>query len=130
MTDPSDYDPWYYEREKNARHARVRIDPPEHDTDPAPAPPPERWPTLTSIGLGDALDAVERVTAWAQRGKHPGPKWASQTVAHQAAKLVGHLGRGLAGELADEDTGEHPFAHVAARALMLLGLVSKREPVE
>lgn len=98
--------------------------PPDHDTDPAPAP--ERWPTLLSIGLGDALDAIERVAAWAQQGKHPGPKWASQTVAHQASKLVGHLGRGLAGELADEDTGEHPFAHVGARALMLLGLVLRQ----
>jgi hypothetical protein len=96
-----------------------------HDTDPAPAP--SRWPTLEAIGLGDALDAVERVCAWAQRGKHLGTKWSRQTVDHQATKLCGHLCRGLYGkETADEDTGEHPFAHVAARALMLLGLVLKK----
>ena len=87
---------------------------------------PERWPTLEAIGLGEALDAVERVTAWAQRGKHPGPKWAGQTMEHQTAKLLGHLSRAMKGETADEDTGEHPFAHVAARALMLLGLALKR----
>lgn len=94
------------------------------DTDPAPAI--ERFPTLLAIGLGDALDAVERVTAWAQTGKHPGQKWATQTVEHQAGKLVRHLGSGLVGETVDEDTGEHPFAHVVARALMLLGLVLRR----
>lgn len=90
-----------------------------------PTLPTTRWPTLEAIGLGDALDAVERVTAWAQRGKHPGPKWATQTEWHQQAKLLGHLAAGMKGTAVDEDTGEHPFAHVAARALMLLGLALK-----
>lgn len=96
-------------------------------TGPCAAWPTERWPTLVAIGLGDALDAVERVTAWAQQGKHPGPKWASQTTEHQVAKLLGHLSRAMKGETADEDTGEHPYAHVAARALMLLGLIQRKQ---
>lgn len=93
------------------------------DTDRVP--PPERFPMLLAIGLGDALDAVERVVVWAQNGKHQGKKWESQTVEHQQGKLLRHLGCGLVGDVADEDTGEHPFAHVAARALMLLGLILK-----
>jgi len=88
-----------------------------------PPLPSERWPTLRAIGLADALDAVERVTAWAQQGKHPGPKWAGQSVPHQIAKMLGHLAAGMKGVTADEDTGEHPYAHVAARCLMMLGLV-------
>jgi len=94
------------------------------DTDRAP--PPDRFPMLLSIGLGDALDAVERVVVWAQKGKHRGKKWETQSVEHQTGKLLRHLGSGTLGELSDEDTGEHPFAHVAARALMLLGLVLKQ----
>ncbi len=86
----------------------------------------QRWPTLAAIGLAEALDAVERVARWAQEGKHPGPKWATQTTEHQAGKLVKHLGYGLCGDTQDEDTGEHPYAHAAARALMLLGLVLKK----
>lgn len=97
------------------------------DTDRAP--PPERFPMLLTIGLGDALDAVERVVVWAQNGKHRGKKWESQTPEHQQGKLLRHLGSGMLGETVDEDTGEHPFAHVAARALMLLGLVLKTQRV-
>ena len=96
-----------------------------HDTDPAPGPD-DPYPTLHTIGLGPALEAVERVCAWANRGKHAGPKWAAQTVSHQSAKMMKHAGAGLCGQTEDEDTGEHPFAHVAARALMLLGLVLKK----
>ena len=96
-----------------------------HDTDPAPGID-DPYPTIHAIGLGPALEAVERVCAWAGRGKHPGKKWATQTVSHQSAKMMKHAGAGLCGETADEDTGEHPFAHVAARSLMLLGLVLKK----
>lgn len=88
--------------------------------------PTERWPTLLAIGLGDALDAVERVAAWAQRGKHPGPVWASQTTEHQTGKLLGHIARAMKGETRDEETGEPPYAHVAARALMLVGLALRK----
>lgn len=99
--------------------------PKERDTDPAPGPEhePPRFPTTVGIGLGEALDAVERVTTWAQQGKHQGAKWSTQTEEHQVGKMLGHLARGMKGETVDEDTGEHPYAHVAARALMLLGLV-------
>ncbi len=100
------------------------------DTDPAPPEhEPERYPTLHAIGLTEALDAVERVAAWAQRGKHPGGEWSTQTVSHQLAKMLGHVARGMKGEAADEDTGEHPYAHVAARALMLVGLVLREAEV-
>jgi hypothetical protein len=105
------------QRERDAqRPQRIR------DTEPAPAPPPERWPTLVAIGLGDALDSIERVTAWAQNGKHKGAKWSTQTQEHQIGKLLGHIAKAMKGEQVDEDTGEHPYAHVAARSLMLLGL--------
>lgn len=91
------------------------------DTEP---PPPDlsRWPTLAAIGLGDALDAMERVTTWAQQGKHRGKKWETQTKDHQIGKLLGHLAAGMKGEQVDEETGEHPYAHTAVRALMLLGI--------
>ncbi len=116
MNEPSDYDLSYYDRRQLATEP-----PPVRDTQPSP--PVERWPTLVSIGLGDALDSLERVTTWAQKGKHRGKKWSGQDQQHQVGKLLGHLSAGLKGQLKDEDTGEHPYAHVAARALMLLGLV-------
>lgn len=96
----------------------------------APALHQDRYPTLHAIGLGPSLAAVERVAAWAQRGKHPGPKWATQTIMHQVGKLLGHMRNGMLGESVDEDTGEHPYAHVAARALMLLGLALQKPEIE
>ncbi len=93
----------------------------DRDTDPG-CLVPERWPTLVSIGLGESIDAIERVCSWAQAGKHRGEKWSTQSAEHQVGKLLGHLAAGMKGQTVDEETGEHPYAHVAARCLMLLGL--------
>lgn len=84
-------------------------------------PGAERWPTLSMIGIAEALDVVEAVAAWNQ-GKHPGAKWQTQTREHQAGKALAHCGRALHGEPNDAETGLPHTAHAALRMLMMLGI--------
>lgn len=99
---------------------------PEPESEPSlplPLPPrlPDPHPTLNLIGLGEALACVEAVAA-ANQAKHPGAKWAQQTLQHQDGKCISHLGRAQHGEPVDEDTGLPARAHAALRLLMALGL--------
>lgn len=101
---------------------------PLRDTDPAPAMP--RWPTLELIGLGEALDQLEAVAA-ANQHKHPARKWLTQTIAHEEAKCIKHLGAAQCGEVTDHDSGLPARAHATLRLMMALGLeLLAAEPVE
>jgi hypothetical protein len=93
------------------------------DTEPAPGP--SRWPTLEEIGLTEALDAIEAVAA-ANQGKHPGCKWKTETIAHEDAKCIKHLGTAQCGAPIDNDSGLPARAHATLRLLMALGLELSR----
>lgn len=73
----------------------------------------------------EALAAVERVLAFraAVVAEVPGQeRWRATTVNHQARKAVSHAIEATGGLAADHETGEHPLAHSAARALLGLAL--------
>lgn len=77
----------------------------------------------------EALDAVERVLA--HRAEVVGEiigreRWRQTTVAHQALKTESHAVEAYMGVEADRDTGEHPLAHAAARALLGLALALQK----
>lgn len=77
----------------------------------------------------EALAAVERVLAFraAAVSEVPGKeRWRSTTPQHQAAKAASHALEAYEGTEADHETGEHPLAHAAARALIGLALALQR----
>lgn len=94
------------------------------DTDPAePVAAAPRIPT-------EALAAVERVLAFraAAVSEVPGhERWRQTTPQHQAAKAASHALEAYEGTEADHETGEHPLAHAAARALLGLALALNRK---
>lgn len=76
----------------------------------------------------EALAAVERVLAHRAEAvaEVPGQeRWRSTTVDHQTAKVLSHAAEASLGTTTDVDTGEHPLAHAAARALLGLALAIK-----
>ena len=99
----------------------MMADGPTLDGEPCVWPP---RPTFASLGLTPALFEVLAVLA-ASDGKHPHSDWSARTVEHHAEKLDGHLDRWLAGERVDGESGRRALAHVAARALMALGVELK-----
>lgn len=77
----------------------------------------------------EALAAVERVLAHraAAVSEVPGQeRWRQTTPQHQAAKAASHALEAYEGTEADHETGEHPLAHAAARALLGLALALQR----
>lgn len=73
----------------------------------------------------EAIAAVERVLAHRAGvvSEVPGQeRWRSTSVGHQTRKALSHAGEAYMGVEADRDTGEHPLAHAAARALLGLAL--------
>lgn len=77
-----------------------------------------------------ALAAVERVLAHraAAVSEVPGQeRWRQTTPQHQAAKAASHALEAYEGTEADHETGEHPLAHAAARALLGLALALRKE---
>ena len=73
----------------------------------------------------EALAAVERVLAHraAAVAEVPGQeRWRKTTIDHQTAKALSHAAEAALGTTEDRDTGEHPLAHAAARALLGLAL--------
>lgn len=91
---------------------------------PATERPPaaERWPTLCSMGVEEALDAVERVASFNRNGKYPDDPWRHKTVIHHDAKGLWHHARAQVGERLDHETNEPHRAHAILRFLMSLGL--------
>jgi hypothetical protein len=79
-----------------------------------------------TIGLGEALAEVDRVIAGSQK-KHPSSKWRTYSSKHHQGKLLRHLGSWLAGEKNDAESGCSHLAHLAARALMLAGIVIEED---
>ncbi len=78
----------------------------------------------------EALAAVERVLAFRADAvaEVPGQeRWRSTTVEHQLAKVISHAAEVQAGATADHDTGVHPAAHVAARALLMCALALQQK---
>jgi hypothetical protein len=79
----------------------------------------------------EALAEVERILAHraASVAETPGSeRWRSTTVEHQARKAESHAMEALCGVVADVDTGAHPLAHAAARALLGLALALREKP--
>lgn len=73
----------------------------------------------------EAIAAVERVLAHRAGvvSEVPGQeRWRQTTVEHQLRKVVSHAAEVQAGATVDRDTGLHPAAHVAARALLACAL--------
>lgn len=73
----------------------------------------------------EALAAVERVLAFRAQAvaEVPGQeRWRSTSVEHQASKAASHALEAYQGVTEDHETGEHPLAHAAARALLGLAL--------
>lgn len=78
----------------------------------------------------EALAAVERVLAFraAAVSEVPGQeRWRQTTAQHQAAKAASHALEAYEGTEADHETGEHPLAHAAARALLGLALALRKD---
>ena len=78
----------------------------------------------------EALAAVERVLAHRAGvvSEVPGKeRWRSTTVIHQALKAESHAVEAYMGVTADRDSGEHPLAHAAARALLGLALALQQQ---
>lgn len=91
-------------------------------------PPPPMLPAVSRIPP-EALAAVERVLAHRAGvvaevvGQE---RWRQTTPQHQATKCATHASECLRGVVSDRDTGEHPLAHAAARALLGLALYLQR----
>lgn len=79
----------------------------------------------------EAIAAVERVLAFRAEAVAEAPgseRWRSTTVTHQCVKTLSHAEEAINGVEADRDTGEHPLAHAAARALLGLALALREKP--
>ncbi len=87
-----------------------------------PLAPEERWPTLCSMGVAEALDVVERVAAFNRKGKYPDDPWRQKSITHHDAKGLWHHARAQVGEQLDHETNEPHRAHAILRFLMSLGL--------
>jgi len=90
---------------------------------------PEKPPARISRIPPEALAAVERVLAHRASAvaEVPGQeRWRQTTTHHQASKCASHALEVECGVAEDPDTGEHPLAHAAARALLGLALHLER----
>ncbi len=79
-------------------------------------------PTLSIIGLTDALLEIEKVLAWNETEKHPNAKWKTKTIGYHDDKAVKHLNCSKFGITDDHETGLPHRAHAACRLLMALAL--------
>lgn len=115
-----------------------RPDPPSSDNRGSELRPPP-VPSTGHVSNGqppvsriphEAIAAVERVLASRADAvaEVPGSeRWRSTTVTHQCVKTLSHAEEAINGVEADRDTGEHPLAHAAARALLGLALALQRK---
>ncbi len=79
----------------------------------------DRYPTLHAIGLGDQLDAIERIAALGQAGKYAGEAVAKKSADHHFNKADSHMVRaGSHYQERDDETGERHLLHAALRLLM------------
>jgi hypothetical protein len=74
--------------------------------------------------LARFLDLLRDPTEDGQRKRRAGakPHWAVEDARAHAAALDRHLTRWRLGEQADADSGAHPLAHVAWRALAIAAI--------
>lgn len=80
------------------------------------------YPILHQIGLGSALDALERLAAKGAE-KYPGNDWRERGTDEHLAHAACHLDYAENPEVLDDETGEPHAVHFALRALMALGCV-------
>lgn len=82
--------------------------------------PTNPYPTLHAIGLGDQLEAMERVVLHGQQGKHGGLVPVDRTADYHYAKADGHMVQAgpRYGERDVHDTGERHLVLAAIRLLM------------
>jgi hypothetical protein len=83
----------------------------------------DKYPTLHAIGLGPQLDAIERICAESQSGKHAGVHPLSKGVDHHFGKADSHLVRAGYGYAERDESGELHLIHAAARLLMAAACV-------
>lgn len=88
----------------------------------------DRFPTLHAIGLGSQLDALERICAQSQAGKHAGESILDPGADHHFTKADGHMVRaGFGYGERDQESGESHLIHAAARLLMAAACVEEEE---
>jgi hypothetical protein len=79
----------------------------------------DKYPTLHALGLGPQLDAIERICAASQAGKHAGRPITDRGVDHHFGKADSHMVRaGFGYSATDHESGELHLIHAAARLLM------------
>lgn len=90
--------------------------------------PENKYPTLHAIGLGPQLDALERICAQSQAGKHAGQSILTPGSDHHYTKADSHMVSAIIelGER-DDDSGERHLIHAAARLLMAAACVDAEE---
>lgn len=82
------------------------------------------YPTLHAIGLGPQLEALERICAQSQAGKHAGESILTPGSDHHFTKADSHMVRaGFGYGERDADSGERHLIHAAARLLMAAACV-------
>jgi hypothetical protein len=78
----------------------------------------DKYPTLTSLGLGPQLDALERL-AIKGRQTHPSDDWRARGIAEHLSHAEAHAMNAHGNERPfDTVTGEHESLHSALRSLM------------
>lgn len=85
-------------------------------------------PTLLRIGLGDQLEALERICAESLAGKHAGETILDPGADHHFTKADSHMVRaGFEYGERDADSGERHLIHAAARLLMAAACVDAED---
>jgi hypothetical protein len=80
----------------------------------------DKYPTLHALGLGEALDEMERLCALGQAGKYKG-KALNPSQFHHLSRALAHLRGFRCGErVVDEETQMPVLVNVATRFLMML----------
>jgi hypothetical protein len=84
----------------------------------------DKYPTMHALGLGPALDEVEKVFAIGANGKYKGKKIdprQEEHLVHACNHLTRTVSLAVSGESAvDPDTGQRDLAHVGARTLLAM----------
>lgn len=86
----------------------------------------DKYPTLHEIGLGPALEALERL-ALKGREKYPKDDWLERGSEEHLEHAYDHADAAISGATYDVETGERDALHAALRCLMAVGCIEAGE---